>query len=372
MIEGLGVRADFAVKVFGPDLAELNRIGGQIAAELRKIPGAADVSMETLEGLPQLQITLDRERAARYGLHAQDVMDAIEAAFAGKVATTVVQGNQKVEVALRFAPAYRDAPEAIGRLLLPTASGGRVPLSQVARIEVVEGPVRINRENGQRRVLVLANARGRDLGTMAEEAHRRIARLNLPVGYWIEYGGAYEHLVSGRARLSIVVPATFGAILLLLVLALGNLRYALMVFTAIPFALTGGILALWVRGMPFSMSAGVGFIGAGRDRRAERAGDDYRNQPVAPTWDALSRGGSHRRAAADATRADDRGGGEFRLPADGDLTRHGRGGAASAGDRRDWRADYQHAAHADCAADALCVGGRRVGGARVAPPSGCA
>jgi cobalt-zinc-cadmium resistance protein CzcA len=263
MIEGQGVRADFAVKVFGPDLAELNRIGGQITAELRKIPGAADVSMETLEGLPQLQITLDRERAARYGLHAQDVMDAIEAAFAGKVATTVVQGNQKVEVALRFAPAYRDAPEAIGRLLLPTASGGRVPLSQVARIEVVEGPVRINRENGQRRVLVLANARGRDLGTMAEEAHRRIARLNLPVGYWIEYGGAYEHLVSGRARLSVVVPATFGAILLLLVLALGNLRYALMVFTAIPFALTGGILALWVRGMPFSMSAGVGFIALG-------------------------------------------------------------------------------------------------------------
>lgn len=152
MIEGQGVRADFAVKVFGPDLAELNRIGRRIEAELRKIPGAADVSMETLEGLPQLQITLDRERAARYGLHAQDVMDAIEAAFAGKVATTVVQGNQKVEVALRLAPAYRDTPEAIGRLLLPTASGARVPLHQIAQIEVVDGPVRINRENGQRRV----------------------------------------------------------------------------------------------------------------------------------------------------------------------------------------------------------------------------
>jgi cobalt-zinc-cadmium resistance protein CzcA len=196
-------------------------------------------------------------------VHAQDVMDAIEAALAGKVATTVVQGNQKVEVALRLRPEYRDTPDAIGRLLIPTPDGTRVPLTQLAQIQVVEGPVRINRENGQRRVLVLANARGRDLGSVAEDAHKRLAQLQLPVGYWIEYGGAYEHLVSGRARLSIVVPATFGAILLLLILALGNIRYALMVFTAIPFALTGGILALLVRGMPFSMSAGVGFIALG-------------------------------------------------------------------------------------------------------------
>jgi len=263
MIEGQGVRADLAVKIFGPDLDELNRIGRQVEAILRQIPGAADVSMETMEGLPQLQIALARERMARYGVHAQDVMDAIEAALAGKVATTVVQGNQKIEVALRLRPEYRATPDAIGRLLIPTPDGVRVPLSQLAQIQVVEGPVRINRENGQRRVLVLANARGRDLGSVAADAHKRLERLQLPVGYWIEYGGAYEHLVSGRARLGIVVPATFGAILLLLILALGNIRYALMVFTAIPFALTGGILALLVRGMPFSMSAGVGFIALG-------------------------------------------------------------------------------------------------------------
>lgn len=263
MIEGQGVRADLAVKIFGPDLDELNRIGRQVEAILRQIPGAVDVSMETMEGLPQLQIALDRERIARYGVHGQDVMSVLEAALAGKVATSVVQGNQKIEVALRLRKEYRATPDAIGRLLIPTPDGMRIPLSLLAQIQVVEGPVRINRESGQRRVLVLANARGRDLGSVAEDAHKRLQKLQLPVGYWIEYGGAYEHLVSGRARLGIVVPATFGAILLLLILALGNLRYALMVFTAIPFALTGGILALLVRHMPFSMSAGVGFIALG-------------------------------------------------------------------------------------------------------------
>jgi cobalt-zinc-cadmium resistance protein CzcA len=263
MIEGQGVRADLAVKIFGPDLAELNRIGREVEAILRQIPGTADVSMETMEGLPQLQIVLDRARMARYGVHAQEVMRVIEAALAGKAITTVIQGNQRIEVAVRLQPSYRETPDAIARLLVPTPEGTRVPLSQLARIELVEGPVRITRENGQRRVLVLANTRGRDLGSVAEEAHKRLARLQLPVGYWIEYGGAYEHLVSGRARLGIVVPATFAVILMLLALALGNVRYALMVFTAIPFALTGGILSLWMRGMPFSMSAGVGFIALG-------------------------------------------------------------------------------------------------------------
>lgn len=263
MLEGVGVRADLAVKIFGADMEQLNRIGRLVEAEVRKVRGAVDVALETTEGLPQLQIAIDRERIARYGIHVQDVMDAIEAALAGKVATTIVQGNQRVEVALRLQEAYRKTPEAIGRLLIPTPSGARVPLSQIAEIKIVEGPVRITRENGQRRVLVLANARGRDLGSVAEEVQQRLQRLNLPVGYWIEYGGSYEHLVSGRARLSLVVPATFSAILMLLILALGNIRYALMVFTAIPFALTGGILSLLMRGMPFSMSAGVGFIALG-------------------------------------------------------------------------------------------------------------
>ncbi|GBC93530.1 Cobalt-zinc-cadmium resistance protein CzcA [bacterium HR15] len=263
MLEGVGVRADLAVKIFGPDMEQLNRIGRLVEAEVRRVRGASDVALETTQGLPHLQIQIDRERIARYGIHVQDVMDAIEAALAGKVATTIVQGNQRVEVALRLQEAYRNTPEAIGRLLIPAPSGARVPLSQLAKIGIVEGPVRITREKGQRRVLVLANARGRDLGSVAEEVQRRLQRLRLPVGYWIEYGGAYEHLMSGRTRLSVVVPATFGAILMLLMLALGSIRYALMVFTAIPFALTGGILALWIREMPFSMSAGVGFIALG-------------------------------------------------------------------------------------------------------------
>jgi cobalt-zinc-cadmium resistance protein CzcA len=263
MIEGQGVRADLAVKIFGADLEELNRIGRLVEAEVRKVRGAVDVALETTEGLPQLQIAVRREQLARYGIPASTVMEAIESALGGATATVITTGTQRVEVAVRLQEPFRRTPEQIGRLLIPTAEGARVPLSAVADIQIVEGPVRITRENGQRRVLVLANTRGRDLGSVAEEVHQRLQRLNLPVGYWIEYGGAYEHLVSGRTRLSIVVPATFLGILMLLVLALGQVRYALMVFTAIPFALTGGILALWVRGMPFSMSAGVGFIALG-------------------------------------------------------------------------------------------------------------
>ncbi|MCS6829039.1 MAG: CusA/CzcA family heavy metal efflux RND transporter [bacterium] len=263
MLEGVGVRADLAVKIFGTDLNELERIGRQVEEEIRKVPGTADVALEVTEGLPQLQITLQRERLARYGIHAQDVMDIVETALAGKVGTTIVTGARQVDVVVRLQEAYRQTPDMIAQILVPTPDGGRVPLSQIADVSIVESPVRITRENGYRRVVVQANARGRDLGTMTEEVQQRLQRLRLPVGYWIEYGGAYEHLVTGRTRLSIVVPATFATIFLLLVLALGNIRYPLMVFTAIPFALTGGILSLWLRGMPFSMSAGVGFIALG-------------------------------------------------------------------------------------------------------------
>ncbi len=263
MIEGQGVRAELAVKIFGADLEELNRIGRMVEAEVRKVRGAVDVALETTEGLPQLQIAVRREQLARYGIPASAVMEVVESALGGATATTVVTGTQKVEVAVRLQEPFRRTPQQIGRLMIPTPDGRRVPLEAIADIKIVEGPVRITRENGQRRVLVLANTRGRDLGSVAEEVHQRLQRINLPVGYWIEYGGAYEHLVSGRTRLSIVVPATFLGILVLLVLALGRVRYALMVFAAIPFALTGGILALWVRGMPFSMPAGVGFIALG-------------------------------------------------------------------------------------------------------------
>lgn len=263
MLEGVGVRSDLVIKVFGSDMTELERIGRQIESEIRKVPGAVDVAMEVTEGLPQLQVAIRRERLARYGIQVQHVMDTIEIALAGKKATTIVTGAQQVDVVVRLQQAYRQTPEAIGQLLVPTPSNGRVPLSQIADVSIVESPVRITRENGHRRVIVQANARGRDLGSMSEEVQQRLRRIRLPVGYWIEYGGAYQHLVTGRTRLSIVVPATFAVIFLLLVLALGNIRYPLMVFTAIPFALTGGILALWMRGMPFSMSAGVGFIALG-------------------------------------------------------------------------------------------------------------
>lgn len=263
MIEGQGVRADLAIKIFGSDLEELNRIGRQVENLVRQVPGTADVGLEATEGLPQLQIAVDRTQLARYGVSVETVMQTIESALAGAVATQVSTGTQRVEVAVRLQEPFRQTPEQVGRLLVPTAEGGHVPLRLLAEIGMVESPVRITRENGQRRVLVLANARGRDLGSIAEEVHQKLEQVRLPTGYWMAFGGSYEHLVSGRARLAIVVPSTFGMILLLLILALGTVRHALMVFTAIPFAMTGGILALWLRGMPFSMSAGVGFIALG-------------------------------------------------------------------------------------------------------------
>jgi cobalt-zinc-cadmium resistance protein CzcA len=261
LIEGVGVRADLGIKLFGADRDVLAREAARLASVVAAVPGATDVKVETTQGLPSLQIRIRRDEIARYGISVADVNDVVEAAVGGKAATVLTTGAQQFEVVVRLAKEYRDDPEKIGRILVPAPSGLQIPLGQLAGIESVEGPVQISRENGQRRVVVQANVRGRDLGSFVQDVQKRLdAQIKLPPGYHLEYGGTYEHLQSGRARLMLVVPITFGLIFLLLFTTFGSLQQAALVFTGIPFAITGGILALFFRGMPFSISAGIGFI----------------------------------------------------------------------------------------------------------------
>jgi cobalt-zinc-cadmium resistance protein CzcA len=289
LIEGVGIRSDLGVKLYGEEMEALAEIAARIGRVVRSVPGAADVAVETTEGLPVLNIEIRRDEIARYGINVSDVQQVIETAVGGAAAGQVIQGNRRIDLVLRLAPQYRSDPEAIGRILVPAPGGDfaevagevtprasgaivsrrraastsslKVPLAQLATIESVECPVQISRENGQRRVVIQANVRGRDLGGFVEEARRKIeAEVPLPVGYHVEYGGTYEHLQSGRARLMVVVPVTFAMIFLLLFAAFGSFRQAALVFTGIPFAITGAILALLARGMHFSMSAGIGFI----------------------------------------------------------------------------------------------------------------
>jgi cobalt-zinc-cadmium resistance protein CzcA len=259
--EGIGIRGEVGVKLFGADMALLKEKAAEIAAVMRSVRGGVDVSVESTAGLPVLEIRIRRHDLARYGLNVADVQEVIETAVGGVIVGQVTEGDQFYNVFLRYPERFRQSPEAVGNLLVEGRGGQRVPLSQVAEVESVEGPVQISREDGRRRIVVQGNVRGRDLGSYVEEVQRQVAaRVKLPAGYYISWGGQYEHLRSGRARLAIVVPITFGVIFLLLYVTYRNMVDSLRVFTGIPFAVSGGILALYLRGMPFSMSAGVGFI----------------------------------------------------------------------------------------------------------------
>lgn len=223
--------------------------------------GSADVAVEATEGLPVLDIDIRRDAIARYGINVSDVQQVIQAAIGGEEVGQIIQGNAKFPIALRLSEAYRRDAEAIGRITVPAPDGSAIPLGQLATINATEGPVQISRENGSRRVVIQSNVRGRDLGSFVEEARAKIeGAVKLPPGYRLEYGGNYEKLQSGRARLALIVPITFAVIFLLLFTTFGSLKQAALVFTGIPFAITGGILALLFRGIPFSMSAAVGFI----------------------------------------------------------------------------------------------------------------
>ncbi|NUP99727.1 MAG: efflux RND transporter permease subunit [Armatimonadetes bacterium] len=256
-----GVRSDVAVKVFGPEFDELDRLSNEIAALLRDIPGAQDLQVEQTTGLPGLNITVDRAALARHGLNVDDVRQLIEVGIGGGEAGEVLEGDARYAIVARLIPEARADAASIGNLLLESTTGERVPLKDVARIERAEGPAQISREDASRRKVVEFNVRGRDIGSFVAEAQRRIATsVKLPPGYSLDWGGQFENLQRARARLLLVVPAALALIFTLLYLSFGSVRNALLIFTNVPFAVSGGIFALWLRGLPFSISAGIGFI----------------------------------------------------------------------------------------------------------------
>ncbi|XYH93676.1 efflux RND transporter permease subunit [Sorangium sp. So ce1128] len=276
-----GVRSDVAVKVFGDDLDVMLKQAQRIGGILGKTPGAADVKVEQVTGLPVLTIDIDRDAAARYGLNIDDVQAVVEAAVGGISAGEVFEGDKRFELVVRLPDAIRgdiralqnlpvplpkaDAPERATRTVAVTERVEQrtafVPLGSVAKIAIEEGPNQVSRENGKRRVVVQANVRGRDLGSFVADAQQRIdAEVKLPPGYWTAWGGQFENLIAARQRLALVVPAALGLIFGLLFLSFGTLKNALLIFTGVPLALTGGIFALWIRGLPVSISAAVGFI----------------------------------------------------------------------------------------------------------------
>jgi cobalt-zinc-cadmium resistance protein CzcA len=260
-----GVRGDVAVKVFGDDFEPLLKAANQIAAIMRATKGAVDVKVEQARGLSVLEIDVDKAAIARRGLSLAAVQDVIGTAIGGRDAGVVFQGDRHFEIVVRLPDVVRNDLDALKNLpvSLPLAGAApqSVPLGQLASFTVSEGPNQISRENGKRRVVVTANVRDRDIASVVNEARSKIdAQVKLPPGYWLTWGGQFENLTAARQRLSLVVPACFVLIFLLLMSALGSSRDALLVFSAVPLALTGGVLALWLRGMPFSVSAAVGFI----------------------------------------------------------------------------------------------------------------
>lgn len=264
-----GVRSDVAVKVFGDDMDVLNQTANQIAATLQKVPGASEVKVEQTTGLPVLTINIDRDIAARYGLNVGDVQDAIATAVGGRQAGTLYEGDRRFDMVVRLSDEMRTDVSGLSSLLIPVpATVGSsdqqisfIPLSQVATLDLILGPNQISRENGKRLVIVSANVRGRDLGSFVQDAGVSIdSAVKIPPGYWTDWGGQFEQLQSAARRLQIVVPVALLMVMALLFMMFSNLKDGLLVFTGIPFALTGGVLALWLRDIPLSISAGVGFI----------------------------------------------------------------------------------------------------------------
>ena len=254
-----GVRAELGVKLFGDDLDVLRAKAAELERALKAVPGAADVVTEQVTGLPVLQITVDSDAAARHGVAKADVL-AVVAALGTYEVGTLQDGERRFPITLRIADRYRQDDAAIGRILVRGAGGERVPLARLARIETVEGPSTVQREWGRRRILVSANVRGRDLGSFVADARRALARVELPPGYYLRFGGQFEHLEAARARLMIVVPIALALIFVLLYATYGRALDALRVFAGVPFAAVGGVVALWIRELPLSVSAGVGFV----------------------------------------------------------------------------------------------------------------
>lgn len=270
-----GVRADVGIKVFGDDLDTMRNMAEQIERIVKNIPGAADVRIEQVTGLPVLSVQMNREKMARYGLNGSDVQDVITIATGGRTAGLIFEGDRRFELQVRLPESVRSDTEALRRLPIrlpalnpagtPNAPAATAPvfvaLGEVADLQVTNGPNQISRENGKRRVVVTANVRGRDIGSFVMEAQERIdQQVKIPAGYWLSWGGQFEQLIMATERLQIVIPLALALVFFLLYTMLGSFRDSLLVFSAVPLAVTGGIIALWLRDIPLSISAGVGFI----------------------------------------------------------------------------------------------------------------
>ncbi|MGY0587647.1 MAG: efflux RND transporter permease subunit, partial [Paraglaciecola chathamensis] len=256
-----GVRADLGIKVFGDDLTTLVASANDILTVLQSIDGVADARLEQVDDIPIFTINPKPVELARYGLDVADLQEWLASAIGGNTAGLIFEGDRRFELLVRFDEGIRTNLDAIGSTPIITWDGEFVPLSEVATLGYSSVPNQISRENGKRRVVVTANVRERDLGSFVDEAKIKITeQVALPAGYWLDYGGTFEQLESASQRLSIVVPATLFLILVLLVVVFGSFRDALIIFTGVPLALTGGVFALWMRDMPLSISAGVGFI----------------------------------------------------------------------------------------------------------------
>lgn len=263
-----GVRSDVAVKLFGDDMDVLNKTAAEISTVLGQVPGATAVKVEQTTGLPMLTVDIDRERAARYGLNVADVQEMVATAVGGTEAGTLFQGDRRFDIIVRLPENLRNDLEAIKRLPValprnPGANGNAsfIPLGEVATLNIAPGPNQISREDGKRRIVISANVQGRDIGSFVPEAEAAIReQVDIPAGYWTTWGGQFEQLQSAAQRLQIVVPVSLLLVFILLFAMFGNIKDGLLVFSGIPFALTGGIVALWLRDIPLSISAAVGFI----------------------------------------------------------------------------------------------------------------
>ena len=256
-----GIKSAIGIKIFGDDLAVLATKADAVARVLAKVPGAADVNVEKVGGLAYLQIEIDRDKIARYGINVADVQNVIETAIGGKEATKVYEGLKVFGLAVRFPESARNNVEAIRQILIPSPSGALIPMAQVANVHLAEGPAQISRESGQRRIVVLCNVNGRDIGSFVREAQQKIdAAVKLPPGYLMTWGGQFENQQRAMKRFSIVVPITIAAIFLLLFSSFNSVKQAVLIILNIPFAMIGGILALLIGQFNLSVSASVGFI----------------------------------------------------------------------------------------------------------------
>lgn len=254
-----GIRSDVGIKIFGDDMQTLNQEAEKIAEKLKKIEGASEVKVEQTDGLPVLNVDIDHALAAQYGLSVKSIQDLVATSIGGQNVGEILQGDRRFDFVIRLDENMR-TPQQLAMLPIQLPNGGLIQLQDVAKVENILGISQVSRENGKRRVVVTANVRDRDLGSFVQEMQQELKQQVLPAGYWLGYGGQFENLASAKARMQIVIPMAFIIIFVLLMAVFNNVKDSLLVFSGVPFALSGGLMALWLRDIPISMSAGIGFI----------------------------------------------------------------------------------------------------------------